>query len=65
MGGVVVVGAGVGGAIGYAIGSIPVGTHTIHEHLGEGMYWAWHGIYVGGAAVGNAVCSAWNWITDW
>lgn len=65
VGGVVVVGAGIGGAIGYGIGSIPIGGHTIHEHLGEGMYWVGHGIYVGGASIGNAASSAWNWITDW
>jgi RHS repeat-associated protein len=62
---VVTLGAGVGGAVGYGIGSIPIGSHTIHEHLGEGMYWAGQGMYVGGAAVGNAASSAWNWITDW
>lgn len=65
VGGVVALGAGVGGAVGYGIGSIPIGSHTIHEHLGEGMYWVGHGMYVGGAAVGNAGSSAWNWITDW
>ena len=56
---------GVGFGVGYGIGRIPWGSHTIHEHMGEGMYWVGHGVYVGGAAVGNAASSAWNWITDW
>jgi len=65
VGTVVVAGAAAGGAIGYGIGSIPIGSHTVHEHLGEGMYWMGQGIYVGGTAIGNATSSAWNWIIDW
>lgn len=41
VGGGAIIAGGAGFGIGYGIGSIPIGKSTIHEHLGNGMYWVW------------------------
>jgi hypothetical protein len=58
VGGAAILAGGAGFGIGYGIGSIPIGDSTIHEHLGNGIYWAAQGIYCGGS-------STWNWATSW
>ena len=56
-GGAVIAVAGTSTAFGYGIGSIPIGSQTIHQHLGNGIYYVSAGIYNKGAAV-------WNWATN-
>lgn len=58
VGGAAIFAGGAGFGIGCGIGSIPIGRPSIHEHLGAGMYWAWHHISEGASA-------AWNWTSDW
>ncbi len=58
VGGAAMAAGGVGLGIGYGIGSIHVGRETIHEHLGNGMYYVASGVYSG-------VSTAWVWITEW
>lgn len=65
VGGAAMLAGGAGLGIGYGIGSIPIGSHTIHEHLGNGMYWVGHGVYVGDSATYAGASATWDWITDW
>jgi hypothetical protein len=65
VGSVTVIGGAAGYGLGYGIGSIPIGRHTIHEHLGEGIYYVSAAVYDAGAAIGGAATNVWNWATSW
>jgi hypothetical protein len=49
--------------MGYGVGKIPIGGETIHDRLGDGIYYVSAGIYDAGAAVCNGASAVWNWIT--
>ncbi len=58
VGGASILAGGVGFGIGYGIGSVQIGNNTVHEHLGNVIYWAAEGVSSGAS-------TAWNWLTDW
>jgi hypothetical protein len=53
VGGLATVAGAAGFGVGYGIGSIRIGGTTIHEHLGNAMYYV-------GSGIQKAASNAWN-----